>query len=59
MSGDQQTLNGRFELHRTEIGGRPTLARFAPGCGRPSADRGASSPSSCSLSRQPAAARAA
>ncbi|HSP65143.1 MAG TPA: polysaccharide deacetylase family protein, partial [Candidatus Deferrimicrobium sp.] len=29
MRGDQQTLNGRFELHRTRMGGSPSLATFA------------------------------
>jgi peptidoglycan/xylan/chitin deacetylase (PgdA/CDA1 family) len=29
VSGDVQTLNGRFELRRVEIGGAPSLAAFA------------------------------
>ena len=29
LAGDVQTLNGRFELHRTEMGGAPSLATFA------------------------------
>jgi peptidoglycan/xylan/chitin deacetylase (PgdA/CDA1 family) len=29
MGGDQQTLPGRFQLRRTEMGGAPSLATFA------------------------------
>ncbi len=29
LGGDQQTLPGRFELHRSEMGGAPSLATFA------------------------------
>ncbi len=35
MHGDLQTLNGRFELHRTEMGGAPSLATFAADAGVP------------------------
>ncbi len=34
-SGDQQTLSGRFELHRIEMGGAPSLATFAQDAGVP------------------------
>ena len=29
IRGDDQSLNGRFEMHRTEMGGAPTLSAFA------------------------------
>ena len=35
MGGAVQSLNGRFELHRTEIGGAPSLATFAMAAGLP------------------------
>jgi peptidoglycan/xylan/chitin deacetylase (PgdA/CDA1 family) len=35
MGGDQQSLDGRFELHRTEMGGAPSLATFAQDAGIP------------------------
>jgi peptidoglycan/xylan/chitin deacetylase (PgdA/CDA1 family) len=35
LYGDTQALNGRFLLHRTEIGGAPTLASFARDAGLP------------------------
>jgi peptidoglycan/xylan/chitin deacetylase (PgdA/CDA1 family) len=58
MGGDQQTLSGRFELHRTEMGGAPSLATLAQAAGvpRPTA---AQSAVIASLARQPAVARSA
>ncbi|HEY2593558.1 MAG TPA: polysaccharide deacetylase family protein [Chloroflexota bacterium] len=35
MGGDQQTLSGRFQLRRTEMGGAPSLATFASDVGVP------------------------
>ena len=35
LGGSLQSLNGRFELHRTEIGGAPSLATFAAAAGVP------------------------
>jgi peptidoglycan/xylan/chitin deacetylase (PgdA/CDA1 family) len=58
VHGDVQTLNGRFELHRTEMGGAPSIATFA-------ADAGVPLPSSSQyaviviLAHQPAVARTA
>jgi peptidoglycan/xylan/chitin deacetylase (PgdA/CDA1 family) len=58
MHGDVQTLNGRFELHRTEMGGAPSIATF-------SADAGVPLPSVSQLAvivllaHQPAVARTA
>ncbi len=35
LGGDAQALNGRFLLHRTEIGGAPSIATFAGESGLP------------------------
>jgi len=35
MNGNEQSLNGRYELHRTGMGGAPSLATFAQAAGVP------------------------
>ncbi|MDQ6856218.1 MAG: polysaccharide deacetylase family protein [Candidatus Dormibacteraeota bacterium] len=58
IGGDQQTLAGRFALHRTGIGGAPSLATFAAAAGVPLPTT-AQFAVIAFLARQPAVARTA
>ncbi len=58
MSGNLQSLDGRFELHRTEMGGAPSLATFAMAAGVP-LPSGVQLQSIASLLRPPSRARSA
>ncbi len=58
LGGDQQSQSGRFELHRTEIGGAPSLASFAEDAGVPLPTAGQFAVIAF-LARRPAVARSA